>query len=80
MIMPPEAIAALITGAGVAGVWVVTILAGWCSPGWVVKDKDQEIAELKAAVESQTRRADAAIEATHTMNLILAGLRKETGQ
>jgi hypothetical protein len=78
--MPPEAIAALITGAGVAGIWVLTIGLGWFAPGWVVTGKDREIAELKAAVESQTRRADAAIEATHTMNLILAGIRKEARQ
>lgn len=78
--MPPEVISALITGAGVAGVWVVTFLLGWAAPGWVIRDKNKQIEDLKAALESQTRRADAAVEATHTMNLILAGLRGETGR
>jgi hypothetical protein len=77
--MSLDLISSLITGAGVAGVWVLSFLAGWVAPAWVVKDKDQQIADLKAALESQTRRADIATEATHTMNLILAGIRKEAG-
>lgn len=77
--MPPELISALITGAGVAGAWVLTFLLGWSAPGWVVKDKDKQIEDLKAALESQTRRADIAVEAAHTTNLILAGLRREAG-
>jgi len=77
--MEPEVISALITGAGVAGVWVLAFLSGWVAPGWVVEDKDKQIEDLKAALESQTRRADVAVEAAHTTNLILAGLRREAG-
>lgn len=78
--MSPDVISALLTGAGVAGAWVLAFLTGWVAPGWAIRDKDRQIADLKAALQAQTNRADVAVEAAHTMNLILAGLRREAGR
>lgn len=75
--MSEQAIAALLTGSGVAGVWLICVITGLMVPGWAWRKLLDENEELKTALESQTRRADAAVEAVHTTNLILAGLRRE---
>jgi hypothetical protein len=75
--MPPEVMSALITGAGVAGIWIICIALRIFVPGWVDRQKDEQIAELKLAVKTERERADAAVEAAQTTNLLLAGLRRE---
>jgi hypothetical protein len=75
--MSQSVLHALIGGGGVAGVWVACFMLRLVAPYWVVKDKDDQITELKAAIDSQTRRADVAQETAHQANLILAGLRQE---
>lgn len=79
MTLPHSAVQALIGGGGVAGVWVLCFMLRLIAPYWVIADKNQQIADLKAAVESQTRRADLAQETAHSVNLILAGIRREAG-
>lgn len=78
--MPPEAIAALISGGGVAGVWVISLACRWFVPGWVDRQKDEQIKELKTAVQMERERADMAVDAAQTSNLLLAGLKKEVQQ
>lgn len=79
-----SAIIPVLTGAGVAGVWVLTIIFGFMSPKGHVQDLKQDIADLKEAVRTEReradlerRRADSAEEAARTSNILLASLRGE---
>lgn len=73
----------LIGGAGVAGIWLICIMFGLMFPKPHVDDLKRENTDLKEAVrmaneraESERSRADAAIEAARTSNLLLAALGK----
>lgn len=68
------AIITILAGAGVAGVWVLSFLTGWCYPKSVVADLKAENAELKQALAAANDRANAAASAQVTVKDILAAL------
>ena len=75
----PDAIVTVLTGAGVAGIWLLSIIFGLMSPKSHVDDLRAQIEELKANLATERARAEAAVEAAQTSNLLLAGIRKEVG-
>ena len=73
----------LIGGAGVAGIWLLTIMLGYFAPKQQVDDlkdrlreKDEIIATERQRADNERNRADAAVDAAHTANILLAALRK----
>lgn len=64
----------ILTGSGVAGVFCVLFIIGKIVPGFVVKDKDAEIAELKQAVAEERARANSAVTAASATRDILAAI------
>ena len=68
------AVASILTGAGVAGVWVICFLVGLCYPKSVVADLKAENAELKASRDAERERGDAAITAASATKDILAAI------
>ena len=83
----PEAVFTVLGSAGVAGIWVLCVMLGFMYPKDHVTDLKEQISDLKEAyrlaearAESERRRADAAVEAAQTSNLLLAGIRREIPQ
>lgn len=81
--MPDSVIQGLIGGAGVAGLWLACIMLGWMFPKPHVDDLKQDNSDLKEAVtlaneraDNERRRADGAVEAARTANLLLAAIGK----
>lgn len=79
--MPDVLVHGLIGGAGVAGIWIICMIFGFMYAKPHVDDLKQEIVELKEAkrisderADSERNRADAAVEAARTSNLLLAAI------
>lgn len=68
-----SALLSVFTSAGVAGVFCILFITGLIFPRPVVTDLKAEIAELKAALESERDRAQAAVAAaTATKDVLTA--------
>jgi hypothetical protein len=83
----PEAVFTVLGSAGVAGIWVICNILGLSFSKNHVDDLKEQISDLKEAVrfaearaDSERRRADAAVEAAQTSNLLLASIRREIPQ
>jgi Na+-transporting methylmalonyl-CoA/oxaloacetate decarboxylase gamma subunit len=64
----------ILTGSGVAGVFCVLFIIGIIFPRGVVEDLREENKELKAALESERERANAAVTAATATRDILAAI------
>lgn len=64
----------ILTGSGVAGVFCVLFIIGIVFPRGVVEDLREENKELKAALESERDRANAAVTAATATRDILAAI------
>lgn len=67
-------LATILTGAGACGVFCILFVIGWIFPRQVVIDLKAENAELKAALEAERNRANAAVAAAATTKDILAAI------
>jgi len=76
----PETVISVVAGSGVAGAVLILVVLGWLVPRPQVGDLKEQVRELKAAVAAERSRADAAVEAAQTTNLLLAGLRREVAR
>jgi uncharacterized protein (UPF0333 family) len=72
--MPDSTLINILTGAGVAGVFCVLFIIGAIFPRSVVTDQKAEISELKAALEAERDRANAAVAAASATRDILAAI------
>lgn len=64
----------LING-GVALVVFFLLGVGWLVPGWVYREKREENAELKVALDHERERSDAAVAAAAATRDVLLSLR-----
>jgi hypothetical protein len=69
-----SALVSVLSSAGVAGVFCVLFVFGLIVPRGVVDDLKEENRELKAAVESERDRANAAVTAATATRDILAAI------
>ena len=67
-------LASLLAGSGVAGVFCILFIMGLIYPKPVVADKTAEITELKAALEAERDRANAAVAAADATKTIMAAI------
>lgn len=72
--MPDSALLSVLTSAGVAGVFCVLFITGLIFPRSVVGDLKEENRELKAALEAERDRANAAVTAASTTRDILTAI------
>lgn len=72
--MPDSALISVLSSAGVAGVFCCLFIIGAIFPRSVVADQRAEITELKAAVEAERDRANAAVAAASATRDILAAI------
>jgi hypothetical protein len=72
--VPDSALISVLTSAGVAGVFCVLFVCGLVFPRGVVEDLKEENKELKAALESERDRANAAVTAATATRDILAAI------
>lgn len=79
----PNDVYTVLAGAGVAGIWLLCLMMGFMYTKSHVDDLKEQNRELKEALslaneraENERRRADAAVEAAQTSNLLLAGIRR----
>ena len=72
--MPDSALMNILTGAGVAGVFCVLFICGLIFPRSVLSDLREENKELKAALEAERDRANAAVTAATATRDILAAI------
>lgn len=63
------------TGAGFVGIFMVCIILRIFVPGWVDKERREEIKELKETVKVERSRADAAVAAASATRDILLSLK-----
>lgn len=73
----------ILTNCGVAGIWLLCFMSGLIfTKGHVDDLKDEITAEKEARrlaedrADAERRRADIAVEAANTANILLAGIRK----
>lgn len=69
-----SALASLLAGSGVAGVFCVLFVIGLICPRTVVTDKNAEISELKAALAAERERANASVAAADATKTLLAAI------
>ena len=69
-----SALASLLAGSGVAGVFCILFVIGLIYPRTVVIDKNAEIAELKAALAAERERSDASVAAADATKTLLSAI------
>lgn len=74
--MSPTLLPYFISGGGFAGIVVFCIIMKWLVPGWVIKEKDEQIKELKAENKAQAARAEAGVLAGQVVKDVMLGLRQ----
>lgn len=73
--MDASSIVPLIINGGVAAIVVLLLITQNLVPGWTYKEKREEIAELKVALEHERERSDAAVAAAAATRDVLLSLR-----
>jgi len=74
--MDPALLPYFVSGGGFAGIMVFAFIMKWIVPGWVVKEKDATIKELKAENKAQAARAEAGVLAGQVVKDVMLGLRQ----
>lgn len=79
----PETVYSILTGVGVAGIWILCMMLGLVVPKSHLDDMKEQRDEYKAAViaanqraDNERARADTAEETAKTALILLAGLQK----
>lgn len=72
--MPDSALISVLTSAGVAGVFCILFVIGIVFPRPVITDLKVEITELKAALQAERDRANAAVAAASATRDFLAAI------
>lgn len=75
--MGPSLIPYFVSGGGFAGLMVLCFLMKWIVPGWMYKEKQEELKETKQELAIQTARGDAGVLAAQVTKELVSGLRKE---
>lgn len=81
-----DSVFGVIGSAGVAGIWLLCIMLGYMVPKQHADDLKQQNAEKDAIIaterqraDNERARADAAVVAANTANILLAALRTRAG-